>query len=77
VTRNPCYWLASAQRLKQREAYGERLVELAFMTAAYTLVFNDIFGHGWLGRRTQEFGETFNDHVRRTGMFLPSLGGHE
>jgi len=105
------YWLASAQKLKkvkQREAYGERLVQLAFMTAACTLVFNDIFGHGWLGRRfppvsgaigetgfritvigvalaiwarsnflTQEFGETFNDHMRRTGMFLPSLGGHE
>jgi hypothetical protein len=82
VNRNPYYWLVSAQRLKkvkQREAYGERLVELAFMTAAYTLVFNDIFGHGWLGRHflRQEFGETFNDHVRRTGMLLPSLGGHE
>jgi protein-S-isoprenylcysteine O-methyltransferase Ste14 len=26
---------------------------------------------------TQESGETFNDHMRRTGMFLPNLGGHE
>lgn len=26
---------------------------------------------------TQEFGETFNDHVRRTSMFLPSLRGHQ
>jgi protein-S-isoprenylcysteine O-methyltransferase Ste14 len=46
------YWLVSGQKLKkvkQREGYGERLVELAFMTAAYTLVFNDIFGHRWLG----------------------------
>jgi len=175
------YWLVSARKLKkvkQREAYGERLGEIAFMTAAYTFVFNGIFGHGWLGRRflpvsdaigetgflitvigvalaiwarsnlgenwsatvtlkeghelilsgphryirhpvytgmlvafagsvlalgefrgfisfaiaitsfylkarkeerflTQEFGEIFNDHVRRTGMFLPSLGGHQ
>lgn len=171
------YWLVSAQKLKkvkQREAYVERLVQVAFMALAYALVFNDIFGHGWLGRRflsvsdaigepgfaitvigvavaiwarwhlgenwsatvalkegpelirsgpyryirhpiytgisvafagsvlalgefrglisfaititsfclkarkedTQEFGETFTDHVRRTGMFLPSLGGH-
>jgi protein-S-isoprenylcysteine O-methyltransferase Ste14 len=26
---------------------------------------------------TEEFGETFNDRVRRRGMFLPSLGGHQ
>lgn len=24
----------------------------------------------------QEFGEAFNEHVRRTGMFLPNLRGH-
>jgi protein-S-isoprenylcysteine O-methyltransferase Ste14 len=175
------YWLVSAQRLKkvkQREAYVVRLVQVAFMALAYALVFNDIFGHAWLGRRflpvsdaigetgfaitvigvavaiwarshlgenwsatvtlkeghelirsgpyryvrrpictgislafagsvlafgefrglislaiaitsfylkarkeerflSEEFLETFNDHVRRRGMFLPSLGGHQ
>jgi len=25
---------------------------------------------------SQEFGESFSEHARRTGMFLPSFGGH-
>jgi len=25
---------------------------------------------------SQEFGESFREHARRTGMFLPSFGGH-
>lgn len=75
------YWLVSARKLrkvKQREARRERLFQVAFMAVAYTLVFNDTFGRGWLEEErllAEEFQDSFREHRRQTGMFLPSLGG--
>jgi protein-S-isoprenylcysteine O-methyltransferase Ste14 len=75
------YWLVSAERLKkvkQREAYGvlalgefRGLISCAIAIASFYLTARKEAHF-----LTQEFGETFNDHVRRKGMFLPSLGGH-
>jgi protein-S-isoprenylcysteine O-methyltransferase Ste14 len=48
------YWLVSALKLKSvkhREPRGERLIQLAFMVAAYFLMFNDQFSRGWLASR--------------------------
>jgi predicted permease len=67
------YWLVSAQRLKkvkQREAYVVRLVQVAFMALAYALVFNDIFGHGWLGRRFLPV----SDAIGETGFAITVIG---
>jgi protein-S-isoprenylcysteine O-methyltransferase Ste14 len=67
------YWLVSAQKLKkvkQREAYSERLGQVAFMALACTLVFNDIFGHGWLGRCFLPV----SDAIRETGFRITVIG---
>jgi protein-S-isoprenylcysteine O-methyltransferase Ste14 len=51
------YWFISAQKLKsvkQREPRGERLIQIAFMAAAYILMFNDQMSRGWLGIRFVE-----------------------
>lgn len=48
------YWFISAQKLKsvkQREPWTERLIQIVFMVAAYTLMFNDRLGYGWLATR--------------------------
>ncbi len=48
------YWFISAQKLKsvkQREPWTERLIQIIFMVAAYTLMFNDRLGYGWLATR--------------------------
>ncbi len=45
------YWSVSALKLKSvkhREPRGERLLQLAFMVAAYFLMFNEQFSRGWL-----------------------------
>jgi protein-S-isoprenylcysteine O-methyltransferase Ste14 len=48
------YWFVSALKLKSvkhREPRGERLIQLAFMVAAYFLMFNDQLSRGWLAAR--------------------------
>ena len=48
------YWFISAQKLKsvkQREPRAERLVQIIFMVVAYSLMFNDRLGYGWLATR--------------------------
>ncbi|HXY01303.1 MAG TPA: isoprenylcysteine carboxylmethyltransferase family protein [Candidatus Limnocylindrales bacterium] len=48
------YWIVSARKLKsvkQREPRGERLVQVIVMVGAYSLMFNEFFGRGWLGTR--------------------------
>jgi len=67
------YWLVSALRLKkvkQREARGQRLVQIAFMVVAYALVFNDTLGRGWLGTRFFPASETIGE----TGFLLAVVG---
>lgn len=67
------YWIFSALKLKkvkQREARGERLVQIAFMAVAYGLVFNDAFGRGWLGTRLLPVSEAIGE----TGFVLAVVG---
>ena len=67
------YWFVSALKLKkvkQREARRERLFEVAFMAVAYTLVFHDTFGRGWLGTRFLPVSEA----LARTGFVLAVVG---
>ncbi len=48
------YWFISAQKLKsvkQREPRTQRLVQIIFMAAAYTLMFNNRLRYGWLATR--------------------------
>jgi protein-S-isoprenylcysteine O-methyltransferase Ste14 len=48
------YWFISAQKLKaskKRESSGGRLLQMAFMAAAYVLMFSDELNYGWLGTR--------------------------
>jgi protein-S-isoprenylcysteine O-methyltransferase Ste14 len=48
------YWIVSARKLKavkQREAYGLRVVQIAFMAGAYLLLFDDWLVRGWLRAR--------------------------
>ncbi len=48
------YWFVSARKLKavkQREAYGKRLLQIALMAGAYVLMFDDLFVRGWLRER--------------------------
>src|SRR6516162_1020569 len=67
------YWFLSALKLKkvkQRQARGERLVQIAFMVVAYTLVFNDTLGRGWLGTRFLPA----SDAIGKTGLALAVAG---
>src|SRR5262252_8273229 len=67
------YWLVSALKLKkvkQREARRERLFQVAFMAVAYTLVFNDAFGRGWLGTRFLPVSQALG----RSGFVLTVAG---
>ena len=67
------YWLVSALKLKkvkQRERRRERLLQVAFMAVAYTLVFNDTFGRGWLGTRFLPVSEALGP----TGFVLAVVG---
>lgn len=48
------YWFVSvlkSKNVKRREPSVERMVYLGFMVVAYSLMFNDRLGVGWLGRR--------------------------
>ena len=67
------YWLVSALKLKkvkQREARRERLFQVAFMAVAYTLVFDDTFGRGWLGTRFLPVSQALG----RSGFVLTVAG---
>jgi protein-S-isoprenylcysteine O-methyltransferase Ste14 len=67
------YWLVSALKLKkvkQREARRERLFQVSFMAVAYTMVFSDTSGRGWLGARFLPVSEALG----RTGFVLAVAG---
>ena len=58
------------KKAKQRQARGERLVQIAFMAVAYTLVFNDTLGRGWLGTRFVPA----SDAIGKIGLALAIVG---
>ena len=67
------YWFVSALKLKkvkQRERRRERVGQVALMTVAYALLFNDSLGRGWLGTRFLPVSEAFG----RTGFALAVIG---
>ena len=67
------YWFVSALKLKkvkQRQARGERLVQIAFMVVAYALVFKDTLGRGWLGTRFLPA----SDAIGKIGLALAGVG---